>query len=109
MAKGKEEQDKLSVLFSQRFKDQEAAPVEEGAAEKPPRKRGRPRKAVQRKTMSFFLTPELAERLDDAYYDWNAALPKSIRKSRAEFREMVLEKGLEQIAKRRVRFRSVGD
>lgn len=28
MAKGKEGQDQLSVLFSQRFKHQEAAPVE---------------------------------------------------------------------------------
>ena len=79
----------------------EAAPVEERAAEEPTRKRGRPRKTVQRKTISFFLIPELAERLDDAYYDWNAGLSKEMRVSRAEFREMVLEKGLDQLAKSR--------
>ena len=99
MAKDKEGQDQLSALFSQRFKDQEAAPVEEGEAEAPTRKRGRPRKQVQRKTISFFLIPELADRLDDAYYLWNAGLSKETRISRAEFREMVLEKGLQQLSK----------
>ena len=98
MAKGKQGQDQLSALFSQRFKDQDAAPVEERApATVPTRKRGRPPKAVQRKTVSFFLIPKLAERLDDAYYLWNAGLSKETRISRAEFREMVLEKGLKQI------------
>lgn len=97
MAKDKQGQDQLSALFSQRFKDQDAAPVEERAVEKPRRKRGRPPKAVQRKTVSFFLIPKLAERLDDAYYQWNAGLSKETRISRAEFREMVLEKGLKQI------------
>ena len=97
MSDGKQERDQLSALFSQRFKDQDAAPAEERAEEEPTRKRGRPRKAVQRKTVSFFLIPELAERLDDAYYDWNAGLSKDTRISRAEFREMVLEKGLAQL------------
>ena len=99
MAKGKQGQDQLSALFSQRFKDQDTAPTEERAAEKPTRKRGRPPKAVQRKTVSFFLIPKLAERLDDAYYLWNAGLSKETRISRAEFREMVLEKGLQQVAR----------
>ena len=99
MAKGKQGQDQLSALFSQRFKDQDAVPIEERAVEKPTRKRGRPPKAVQRKTVSFFLLPKLAERLDDAYYQWNAGLSKETRISRAEFREMVLEKGLQQLTK----------
>ena len=97
MAKGKQGRDQLSALFSQRFKDQDAEPVEERVSEKLTRKRGRPRKEVQRKTVSFFLIPKLAERLDDAYYQWNAGLSKERRISRAEFREMVLEKGLEQL------------
>ena len=97
MAKGKQDQDQLSALFSQRFKDQDTAPVEKRAAKAPTRKRGRPPKAVQRKTVSFFLLPKVAEQLDDAYYQWNAGLSKKTRISRAEFREMVLEKGLKQI------------
>lgn len=97
MAKGKQEQDQLSALYSQRFKDQDDTLVEQRAAEKPKRKRGRPPKTVQRKTVSFFLIPKLAERLDDAYYQWNAGLSKETRISRAEFREMVLEKGLAQL------------
>ena len=99
MAKGKQGQDQLSALFSQRFKDQDAAPVEQPAGATVPRKRGRPPKAVQRKTVSFFLQPKIAERLDDAYYAWNAGLSKETRISRAEFREMVLEKGLQQVAR----------
>ena len=97
MAKGKQGQDQLSALFSQRFNDQDAEPIEDHAPARAPRKRGRPPKAVQRKTVSFFLIPKLAERLDDAYYLWNAGLSKESRISRAEFREMVLEKGLKQI------------
>lgn len=97
MSEGKQDQDQLSALFSQRFKDRESAPTEDHAPEKAPRKRGRPPKAVQRKTVSFFLIPKLAERLDDAYYQWNAGLSKETRSSRAEFREMVLEKGLAQL------------
>ena len=62
-----------------------------------PRKRGRPRKVAQRKTVSFFLLPKLAEWLDHAYYQWDAGLFKEIRIGRAEFREMVLEKSLEHI------------
>ena len=54
---------------------------------------------MQRKTVSFFLLPKVAERLDDAYYAWNAGLARETRMSRAEFREMVLEKGLEQLGK----------
>lgn len=97
MSEGKQDRDQLSALFSQRFKDREAAPEEDRASEAPPRKRGRPPKAIQRKTVSFFLIPELAERLDDAYYQWNAGLSKETRISRAEFREMVLDKGLAQL------------
>ena len=100
MSESKQEQDQLSALFSQRFKDRESTPTEQPAAEKAPRKRGRPSKAVQRKTVSFFLQPKLAERLDDAYYQWNTGLSKETRISRAEFREMVLEKGLAQLADR---------
>ena len=98
MSKDKQGQDQLSALFSQRFNDREAAPTEERAGEVEPRKRGRPPKAVQRKTVSFFLLPKVAERLDDAYYQWNAGLARETRISRAEFREMVLEKGLELLA-----------
>ena len=97
MAKGKQGQDQLSALFSQRFKDQDAAPTEEGAAEQAPRRPGRPPKAIKRKTVSFFLQPKLAEQLDDAYYAWNAGLSRETRMSRAEFREMVLEKGLDHL------------
>ena len=97
MSESKQEQDQLSALFSQRFKDRESTPTEQPAAEKAPRKRGRPRKDVQRKTVSFFLQPKLAERLDDVYYQWNAGLDGETRISRAEFREMVLEKGLDQL------------
>ena len=97
MSDGKQEQDQLSALFSQRFKDRDAAPTKEPAGEVAPRKRGRPPKAVQRKTVSFFLLPKIAEQLDDAYYAWNAGLARETRISRAEFREMVLEKGLEYI------------
>lgn len=96
MSEGKQDRDQLSALFSQRFKDREDAP-EEDRASTTPRKRGRPSKAVQRKTISFFLIPELAERLDDAYFQWNAGLSKEARISRAEFREMVLDKGLAQL------------
>ena len=99
MSDDKQGQDQLSALFSQRFKDRESTPTEQPAAEKAPRKRGRPSKAVQRKTISFFLLPKLAERLDDAYYAWNAGLSRETRISRAEFREMVLEKGLQQVAR----------
>ena len=99
MSDDKQGQDQLSALFSQRFKDRESKPTEQPAAEKAPRKRGRPSKAVQRKTISFFLLPKLAERLDDAYYAWNAGLSRETRISRAEFREMVLEKGLQQVAR----------
>ena len=101
MSESKQEQDQLSALFSQRFKDRDTAPIEPPAAERAPRKRGRPPKAVQRKTVSFFLLPNLAERLDDAYYQWNASLAGETRISRAEFREMLLEKGLEQLQDRR--------
>ena len=97
MSDDKQGQDQLSALFSQRFKDRDAAPTEAPVADKPSRKRGRPVKAVQRKTVSFFLLPKVAERLDDAYYQWNAALAGDTRMSRAEFREMVLEKGLDQL------------
>ena len=97
MSESKQEQDQLSALFSQRFKDRESTPTEQPAAEKAPRKRGRPSKAVQRKTVSFFLQPKLAERLDDVYYQWNAGLSKETRISRAEFREMVLQKGLDRL------------
>ena len=103
MSDDKQGQDQLSALFSQRFKDRESAPTEQPVAQKAPRKRGRPPKAVQRKTVSFFLQPKLAERLDDAYYQWNAALAGETRISRAEFREMVLEKGLQQLARARKR------
>ena len=99
MSDSKQGQDQLSALFSQRFTDREAAPTEQPAGEAAPRKRGRPTKAVQRKTVSFFLLPKVAERLDDAYYAWNAGLARETRMSRAEFREMVLEKGLEQLGK----------
>ena len=101
MTDEKQGQDQLSALFSQRFKDRDAALTEQPAAEKAQRKRGRPSKPVQRKTVSFFLLPKLAERLDDAYYQWNAGLSKESRISRAEFREMVLEKGLQQVARAR--------
>ena len=97
MSKGKQGQDQLSALFSQRFTDRESETTEEGAAENAPRRPGRPPKAIKRKTVSFFLQPKVAERLDDAYYQWNAGLAKETRMSRAEFREMVLEKGLEHI------------
>lgn len=97
MSEGKQDRDQLSALFSQRFKDRDAAPAEDLAPARAPRKRGRPRKHIQRKTVSFFLQPKLAERLDDAYYQWNAGLSKETRISRAEFREMVLEKGLQHI------------
>ena len=101
MSKGKQGQDQLSALFSQRFNDREAAPTEQPAAEVEPRKRGRPPKAIKRKTVSFFLQPKVAEQLDDAYYAWNAGLSRETRISRAEFREMVLEKGLGQLAEGR--------
>ena len=98
MSDDKQGQDQLSALFSQRFKDREiCANRISPSAQKAPRKRGRPPKAVQRKTVSFFLLPKLAERLDDAYYQWNASLAGDTRISRAEFREMVLEKGLAQL------------
>ena len=97
MSKGKQGQDQLSALFSQRFTDRESETTEEGAAENAPRRPGRPPKAIKRKTVSFFLQPKVAERLDDAYYQWNAGLARETRMSRAEFREMVLEKGLEHI------------
>ena len=99
MSEDKQGQDQLSALFSQRFKDRESAPTEQPIAQKAPRKRGRPPKAVQRKTVSFFLLPKVVERLDDAYYQWNAGLSKETRISRAEFREMVLEKGLQHVAR----------
>ena len=101
MSDRKQGQDQLSALFSQRFTDREAAPTEQPAGEAAPRKRGRPTKAVQRKTVSFFLLPKIAERLDDAYYAWNAGLSRKVRMSRAEFREMVLEIGLDQLAENR--------
>ena len=101
MSDGKQGQDQLSALFSQRFEDREAAPIEEGAVENAPRRPGRPPKAVKRKTVSFFLQPKIAERLDDAFYSWNAGLSKEARMSRAEFRELVLEKGLAQLRKNR--------
>ena len=97
MSKDKQGQDQLSALFSQRFTDRESETTEEGAAENAPRRPGRPPKAIKRKTVSFFLQPKVAERLDDAYYQWNAGLARETRMSRAEFREMVLEKGLEHI------------
>lgn len=97
MSEGKQDRDQLSALFSQRFKDREAAPTEERTAENEPRRPGRPPKAIKRKTVSFFLQPKVAERLDDAYYRWNAGLAGETRMSRAEFREMVLEKGLQQL------------
>ena len=97
MSQREQDRDQLSALFSQRFKDRESVPTEQPAGETVPRKRGRPRKEIQRKTVSFFLQPQLAERLDDAYYQWNAGLSKENRISRAEFREMVLEKGLGQL------------
>ena len=97
MSESKQGQDQLSALFSQRFKDREGTPTEGPAAEKEPRRPGRPEKAIKRKTVSFFLQPKVAERLDDAYYQWNAGLSRETRISRAEFREMVLEKGLEQL------------
>ena len=101
MSDSKQGQDQLSALFSQRFKDREAAPTEQPAAEVAPRRPGRPPKAIKRKTVSFFLQPKVAERLDDAYYQWNADLARETRISRAEFREMVLEKGLDQLAENR--------
>ena len=101
MSKDKQGQDQLSALFSQRFNDREAAPTEQPAAEVAPRRPGRPPKAIKRKTVSFFLQPKVAERLDDAYYAWNAGLDGETRISRAEFREMVLAKGLEQLAETR--------
>ena len=97
MSEGKQGQDQLSALFSQRSKDREAAPTEQPAAENAPRRPGRPAKAIKRKTVSFFLQPRVAERLDDAYYAWNAGLSRETRMSRAEFREMLLEKGLAQL------------
>ena len=101
MSDSKQGQDQLSALFSQRFNDREAAPTEQPAAEVAPRRPGRPPKAIKRKTVSFFLQPKVAERLDDAYYQWNAGLARETRMSRAEFREMVLEKGLELLAENR--------
>ena len=101
MSDDKQGQDQLSALFSQRFKDRESTPTEQPVAETAPRKRGRPPKAAQRKTVSFFLLPKLVERLDDAYYQWNAGLSGETRMSRAEFREMVLVKGLEQLGESR--------
>ena len=101
MSKDKQGQDQLSALFSQRFNDRESAPTEQPAAEVAPRRPGRPPKAIKRKTVSFFLQPKVAERLDDAYYAWNAGLDGETRISRAEFREMVLAKGLEQLAESR--------
>ena len=97
MSDSKQGQDQLSALFSQRFTDRESAPTDEGAAEVAPRRPGRPPKAIKRKTVSFFLQPKVVERLDDAYYQWNAGLSRETRISRAEFREMVLEKGLAQL------------
>ena len=97
MSDSKEAQDQLSALFSQRFDEQDAAPTREPALETKRRKRGRPSKAVKRKTVSFFVVPEILARLDDAYYRFNVGLSKETRMSRAEFREMVLEKGLEQL------------
>ena len=98
MSDSKQGQDQLSALFSQRFnRSGGSAPTDEGAAEVAPRRPGRPPKAIKRKTVSFFLQPKVAERLDDAYYQWNAGLSRETRISRAEFREMVLEKGLAQL------------
>ena len=37
MSESKQEQDQLSALFSQRFKDRESTPTEQPAAEKAPR------------------------------------------------------------------------
>ena len=65
MSDDKQGQDQLSALFSQRFQDRDEVQREEPVAETAPRKRGRPPKAVQRKTVSFFLQPKLAERLDE--------------------------------------------
>ena len=73
MSEGKQGQDQLSALFSQRFKDREGAPTEERVMEKALRRPGRPEKAIKRKTVSFFLQPRVAERLDDAYFAWNGA------------------------------------
>ena len=53
--------------------------------------------ALSRKTVSFFLQPQLTARLDDACNQWNAGLSKESRVSRAECRETVLETGLEQL------------
>ena len=39
----------------------------------------------------------------NAYYQWNAGLDGEARINRAEFREMVLEKGLQQLARARKR------
>ena len=97
MSDAKQAQDQLSVLFSQRFDERDATPTEEPPRATKRRKRGRPPKSVKRKTASFFVVPELLARLDDAYYQFNAGLSKETRMSRAEFREMVLEKGLEQL------------
>ena len=65
------------------------------------RKRGRPLKKVQRKTVSFFLLPTVVQRLYVAYYQWNTSLAGATRMSRAEFRESVLEKSLQQLEKNR--------
>lgn len=97
MSDTKQAKDQLSALFSQRFTDRDATPTEEPARATTRRKRGRPPKAVKRKTVSFFVVPEILARLDDAYYQFNAGLSKETRMSRAEFREMVLRKGLEQL------------
>ena len=40
---------------------------------------------------------------------WNAGLSRETRMSRAEFREMVLEKGLEQLEERLEEVGEVGD
>ena len=50
-----------------------------------------------RKTESFFVVVEILARLDDAYDKLNPGLSKETRMSPAEFREVVFEKGLEQL------------
>ena len=69
MTDGKQGQDQFSALFGQRFKDRDATSVEEPTPKKAPRKRGRPPKAVQRKTVSLFLLPKIAERLEESRED----------------------------------------
>ena len=97
MSEDKQAQDQLSALFSQRFEDRDALPEQDAEPDKAPQKRGRPAKVIKRKTVSFFLLPQLVERLDDVYYQLNAGLAGETRMSRAEFREMVLEKGLARL------------